>query len=297
MKFIVGRKIEMSQIFKEDGKVIPVTLIQAGPCVVTDVRTNDKDGYSAIQIGYGDKKKVGKSVQGRIKDLNKNVEIFKEFRVEDEETESLNKGQEITVNVFEEGEKVKVTGESKGKGFAGVVKRYGFKGQSATHGTKDQLRMPGSSGATGPARVFKGKKNPGRMGGEQITVANLEVIKIDLDNDILYLKGAVPGARNSVISIYTEGIMDFSSPVVEEVKEENEAKDVNANETKETVKSEEPSEDKKVEEAKEGAKDSAVANAMEDKEVKVEEPKEEAKEEVKEEIKEEVKEETKEETK
>ncbi len=216
MKFIVGRKKEMSQVFLDDGRVVPVTIVEAGPCVVTQVRTNDKDGYAAVQVGFGNKKHPNKALAGHVKGLM-NAAVMKEFRVADEEV-ALERGQEITTNVFTEGDVVKVTGVSKGKGFAGVVKRHGFHGQGTSHGVKDQVRMPGSSGAGGVQRVFKGVKKPGRMGGDQITVANLEIVKKDDENNLLYIKGAVPGARNTVVTIYGPGVMEFAAqqPVPEE---------------------------------------------------------------------------------
>jgi len=198
MKFILGKKIEMTQKFREDGEVVPVTAVLAGPCVVTQIRTQEKDGYDAVQIGFELSKKVNKPEGGHLKDLG-NLANLSEFRMS--EVSNLKRGDEIDVSTFEVGNKVKVTSTSKGKGFQGVVKRYGFKGSMATHGHKDQLRMPGSIGATGPARVFKGTRMAGRMGGEQITVSNLEIIEINKDNNILFIKGAIPGARNGLVKI------------------------------------------------------------------------------------------------
>lgn len=189
----------MSQIFKEDGTVIPVTLIQAGPCVVTDVCTKDKDGYSAVQLGYGEvkAKRVNKAQSPRAKAYGP-VKLTREFRVDETELKS---GDQIDVSAFAEGDKVDVIGESKGKGFQGVVKRHGFHGSPATHGHKDQLRMPGSIGAQGPQRVLKGTRMAGRMGGDRVTVKNLEVVAIDKKNNVLAIKGAVPGARNGLLMI------------------------------------------------------------------------------------------------
>lgn len=197
MKFILGKKIEMSQIFKDDGTVIPVTLVQAGPCVVTDIRDEKKNGYTAVQIGYGTAKHVKKPQQPRAKDFGP-VAMTREFRVNETE---LKQGDKINVSIFEEGDKIDVVGESKGRGFQGVVKRHGFHGSPASHGHKDQLRMPGSIGAQGPQRVLKGKRMGGRMGGERVTVKNLEVVAIDPKNNVLAIKGAVPGARNSMLMI------------------------------------------------------------------------------------------------
>jgi len=191
MPFILGKKIEMSQIFKED-EVIPVTLIKAGPCFVTQIKDKEKDGYEAVQIGFEKKeRKIKKSEKG------KEFRFLREFGKDGD----YSVGQEIKVDVFKEGEKVKISAVSKGKGFQGAVKRWGFKGRNATHGVKHEERTLGSVGATGPARVFKGKKMPGRMGSDRITVRNIEIAKIDTDNNIIALKGAVPGHRNSLVEI------------------------------------------------------------------------------------------------
>ncbi|MDD5760559.1 MAG: 50S ribosomal protein L3 [Candidatus Pacebacteria bacterium] len=192
MKIILAKKLEMSQIFDEEGKVIPVTILEAGPVKVTQLKTKDKDGYEAIQVGFGKKK-------------NK-FQWFQEFNLDkkrenEKEEITLKIGDEIKVDVFQEGDEVWVIGKSKGKGFQGVVKRHGFKGSSATHGTKDQLRTSGSIGYTGIQRVVKGKKMAGRMGQEQITLKRVKVVKIIPEKNLLYLKGAVPGRRNSLLKI------------------------------------------------------------------------------------------------
>lgn len=197
MKFILGKKVEMSQVFKADGTVVPVTLVQAGPCVVTQVRTEEKDGYSAIQLGFGTPKKVNKAQQS-LADKFGATAIHREFRVPETD---LKPGDKIDVSAFAEGDKVDVIGISKGKGFQGVVKRHGFKGSPASHGHKDQLRMPGSIGAQGPQRVLKGVRMGGRMGTDRVTVKNLEVVAIDPKNNMLAIKGAVPGARNGLLMI------------------------------------------------------------------------------------------------
>ncbi|MEA3272111.1 MAG: 50S ribosomal protein L3 [Patescibacteria group bacterium] len=202
MKFILGKKLEMTQKFKEDGVVVPVTLIKVEPCVVTQVKTLSKDGYSAVQIGCGEKKNLSKSLKGHVKDLS-NLRFLNEFRINEDEAKEYNRGDKIEVDVFKEGHKVAVTGTSKGKGFQGVVKRHGFKGGPASHGHKDQERMPGSIGDTGAAKVFKGKKMAGRMGGDRVTVKNLEVVEVDKEKGMLAIKGAVPGARNGLVLIYT----------------------------------------------------------------------------------------------
>ena len=211
MKFILGTKLDMTQVWKGE-ESIAVTRVQADSCIITQVKDEKKDGYKAVQVGCGKKKEknIAKPQKGHLKkcrmtndECRINFRYLKEFRVE--EIDNLNIGDMIDVNTFEAGDKIKVTGVSKGKGFQGVVKRHGFHGQDASHGTKDQLRMPGSAGATGPARVFKGQKMPGRMGGDQVTLSNLKVIEVDTENNILLIKGAVPGARNGLVLISGEG--------------------------------------------------------------------------------------------
>ena len=182
MKFILGQKLEMSQVYKEDGNVVPVTLVQAGPCTVVKVKKEeDKDGYDSVQVGYGTKKKLNKALAGQLKGLE-NFRFIKEFRTKEE---GLERGKKITVEVFEPGDVVHVSGISKGKGFQGVVKRHGFHGSPATHGHKDQLRMPGSIGATDAARVFKGRRMPGQMGNQQATIRNLEIVEVDKEKNPL----------------------------------------------------------------------------------------------------------------
>ncbi len=202
MKFILGQKLEMSQVFNKEGKVIPITLIESGPCLVTQIKTKEKDGYQAIQIGFGKKKKLNKPQTGHLKNLeNKNIKWLREFHFLKPETCNLKLGDEITVDIFQEGDKVKVSGISKGKGFQGVVKRWGFHGSPKTHGTKHGLRAPGSIGSSFPERVFKGKKMAGRMGGERITVKNLKIIKIDKKNNLLAVSGAIPGRKGTLLEI------------------------------------------------------------------------------------------------
>lgn len=203
----------MTQIFQENGKVVPATTIKAGPCLVTQIKIKDKDGYEAVQIGFGQTRTLKKPQKGHLKELE-NFRYLKEFRISREhkniktqeqkskDTEKQYKiGDKIDVSVFEKGDKIQVSGTSKGKGFQGVVKRWGFKGGPASHGHKDQLRMPGSIGATDAARVFKGKKMAGRMGGERQTVKGLEVIEVDKDKGLLMVRGAVPGGRNGLLEI------------------------------------------------------------------------------------------------
>ena len=202
MKVLLGKKLDMTQVFKEDGTVVPVTLVQAGPCVVTELKTNPQ-GKPAMVLGFGDKKNIAKPQQVQWKDLG-NFAFVREFVLE--EGIELEKGQALDVSLFEEGDKINVVGTSKGKGFQGVVKRHGFHGAPASHGHKDQLRMPGSIGSTGPQRVFKGTRMGGRMGGERITVKNLEIVQIDPKQNILAIKGAVPGSRGNYVTVLsTEG--------------------------------------------------------------------------------------------
>jgi large subunit ribosomal protein L3 len=199
MKFILGKKLEMTQIFKDDGTVVPVTKVLAGPCVITQIKNKETDGYFALQMGFDSKKTLNKPLAGHLKDLG-NSRFLQEVRLE-KENKDAKRGDIINLTIFTEGDIVQVSGTSKGKGFQGVVKRHGFAGKIQTHGNKDQLRMPGSLGAKGPARVFKGMRMGGRMGGDRITVKNLEIIKIDQNNNILFIKGAVPGTRNTLLEI------------------------------------------------------------------------------------------------
>lgn len=210
----------MTQIFREDGTVVPVTRVAAGPCTVTQVKTEAKDGVNSVQIGFGTQKqfRVGKAQQGHLKDLPM-VRVMKEFRTTEADSH-LERGTTFTVATFEAGEKVKVTGTSKGKGFQGVVKRHGFAGAISSHGTKDQVRMPGSIGATGPARVFKGTRMGGHMGAEQVTISNLEIAAIDEEKNELLIKGAVPGAKGSYLYVYTsEGSIEPVADATPEVEE------------------------------------------------------------------------------
>lgn len=197
MAFILGKKLKMSQIWKGD-KVIPVTLIYAGPVKVTQVRTKEKDNYEAVQIGFEPTKKtLNKPTQGHLKKLG-NFRYLKEFKAQ---SSKFKVGDTLDVSQFSEGDKVKVSGLSKGKGFQGVVKRHGFAGGPKTHGQKDRLRAPGSIGATAPQRVMPGTRMAGRTGGERITVKNLEIAGIDKEKNILMVKGAVPGRKGTLLEI------------------------------------------------------------------------------------------------
>ena len=197
-KFILGKKLGMTQIFKED-KVIPVTLIESGPNFVTQIKTKDGDGYNAVQIGFDVKKEknIRKPQKGHLNKMS-NVRYLKEFRVENPEVKI---GDEINVSVFLPGDKVNIVAISKGKGFQGVVKRHGFHGGPKSHGQKDRHRAPGSIGASFPEHVFKGMRMAGRMGGDRVTVKNLEVVEVDSENNLIALKGAVPGRRGTLIMI------------------------------------------------------------------------------------------------
>lgn len=195
MKFILGQKIEMSQVFDEKGNVVPVTLIEAGPCRVTQIKTKEKDGYQAVQIGF---KKIEKKKKIKRPQKKKPFRWLREFK---DKIEQFKVGQKINVSIFKEGEKVKVSGISKGKGFAGAVKRWGFAGRGASHGVKHEARTLGSVGTSFPERVIKGKKMPGRLGFERVTVKNLKVVKVDPENNLLAVKGAVPGRRGTLLEI------------------------------------------------------------------------------------------------
>ncbi|OGH64501.1 MAG: 50S ribosomal protein L3 [Candidatus Magasanikbacteria bacterium RIFCSPHIGHO2_02_FULL_47_14] len=220
MKFILGTKIGMTQVFRDDGSVVPVTRVQAGPCVITQVKTAEKNHVDAVQIGYREQKafRMKKPQQGHLKGLM-NVRFMRDARVEADH--GLKRGDTFTVKVFTEGEKVNVVGVSKGHGFQGVVKRHGFHGSPKTHGHKDQLRMPGSIGAGGVQRVFKGMRMGGHMGDARVTVQNLEIVQIFPDQNELLIKGALPGARGSLLLITTpEGKMQIDvMPVAETVAE------------------------------------------------------------------------------
>jgi len=202
MKFILGKKVKMSQIFDEEGNVIPVTIIEAGPVTVTNIRTKEKNGYEAVQVGFLEKKKnIKKPLLGQFK---KAFQFLKEFRldkIKKEKDINFEIGQEIKAEIFRPGEKVNVSGISRGKGFQGVVKRHHFKGSPKSHGTKDRWRAPGSIGSTTPQRVVKGRRMAGRAGGRRITIKNLEIIKVEPEKNLLYLKGAVPGKRGTLLEI------------------------------------------------------------------------------------------------
>ena len=198
-KMLIGRKLGMSQIFTDDGKLIPVTVIEAGPCFVSQVKTAATDGYEAVQIGYGTLRKPTKPQTGHYAKYGvEPLRYVREMRVAD--ASEYQPGSELKVDLFAQGEKVDIEGTSKGKGFAGTIKRWGFKRGPKGHGSKNH-RRPASAGAKGPARVFKGKKSPGQMGGERVTVQNLEVVRVDADKNMIIVKGAVPGPKKGLVYV------------------------------------------------------------------------------------------------
>ena len=203
MPGLIGKKIGMTRIFNEVGVQIPVTVIEAGPCPVVQVKSDETDGYSAVQLGFGAQKakRASKAEVGHAAKagLEAAPRLMREFALENGEQYEV--GQELTVEQFEAGDRVKVTGRSKGRGFQGVVKRHGFAGRPASHG-HSQSRTPGSMGpGTDPSRVIKGKKLPGRMGGTRATIRNLQVVRVDGERNLLFVKGGVPGARNGYVLI------------------------------------------------------------------------------------------------
>ena len=198
MKFLLGTKENMTQIFADNGAVVPVTVIKTSPNVITQVKTTDKDGYQAIQVGFGEKKvqNINKPLKGHIKELG-NFSTLKEFKVVGE----FQLGDKIEINTFQEGDNVMVSAISKGKGFQGVVKRHGFKGGRRSHGQEHSEREPGSIGVGGIQRVQKGTRMAGRMGADRVTVKNLKIARIDAENNLLFVKGAVPGRKGTLVEI------------------------------------------------------------------------------------------------
>lgn len=203
MKGIIGRKVGMTQVFDDVGNVIPVTVIQAGPCYVTQVRTSDKDGYTAVQLGFSEAKPQ-RMTKGQLGHLQRNnlpaLKYLREFRVHGDL--DVAEGAEIKADVFAKGERVDVIGKSKGRGFAGTIKRHGFHRQPKTHGQSDRERAPGSVGqTTNPGRVFKGLKMAGRMGNDRVTAQNLEVVVVDAERNVIAVRGSVPGANGGIVVI------------------------------------------------------------------------------------------------
>jgi large subunit ribosomal protein L3 len=204
MKGIIGKKVGMTQVFDENGNVIPVTVIQAGPCYVTQVRTADRDGYIAIQLGFGETKPQ-RLTKGQLGHLQRNnlpaLRHLREFRIKNGEVD-VAEGQQVRADVFAKGERVDVIGKSKGKGFQGGIKRYHFNRQPKTHGASDRTRAPGSAGSnTFPGRTWKGKRFPGHMGSVRVTTENLEVVVVDPERNLLAVKGSVPGANGGIVMI------------------------------------------------------------------------------------------------
>ena len=201
-KAILATKVGMTQIFDENGTLVPVTVLQAGPCVVTQVKTVENDGYSAVQVGFVDKREklVNKPVKGHFDKAGVSYKRFvREFRLED--AENYNVKDEIKVDVFEAGDKVDATAISKGKGFQGAIKRHGQSRGPMAHGSKFHRHAGSNGSATSPGKVFKGKKMPGRMGGVKVTIQNLEVVRVDADNNLLLIKGAVPGSKKCLVTV------------------------------------------------------------------------------------------------
>ncbi len=202
MKFILGKKLGCLQLFNEKGEVTPVTLVGAEENIVIQIKTSEKDGYMAVQVGAGSKKEnsISKSQRGHFKNLGSFAQV-KEFRVSD--VSAYKPGDKMDISVFAPGEKVSVSAQSAGRGFQGVVKRHGFRGGPASHGHRDVLRKPGSIGGRFPQRVLKGKRMAGRMGHDRVTVKNLEVVRVDVATNILAVKGAVPGRKGSWVEVRT----------------------------------------------------------------------------------------------
>lgn len=200
MKGILGKKVGMTQIFDDTGEVTPVTVIEAGPCYVTQIKTKTKDGYEAVQLGFGEAKRLNRPQRGHLPKGVPDVRYLGELKVDDISVYEI--GQKIDAGIFSVGDLVDVTGISKGKGFAGAMKRHGFSGGPATHGQSDRARAPGSIGATSsPGRVFKGKRMPGHMGSQRTTVQNLKVAIVDPERNLLAVKGAVPGAKGGLVTV------------------------------------------------------------------------------------------------
>lgn len=202
LKAILGKKLGMTQIFTEDGLLIPVTVVQAGPCVVTQVKTQEKDGYNALQIGFDDirEKLVSKPKKGHFDKSGVPYKRYlREYRIDNEA--DMNVGDDIKVDAFQKGDLVDVTGTSKGKGFAGAIKRWNQGRGPMSHGSRYHRRVGSLSAGSSPGKVFKTKRLPGRMGGERITVQNLEIVRVDAERNLLLIKGAIPGAKGSLLSV------------------------------------------------------------------------------------------------
>ena len=275
---VVGTKLGMTRVFKDNGTSVPVTVIEVAKSKIVQRKTPEKDGYYAVQVNFGSKKNVSKSLEKKFKDNDAKKGYLTEFNLSEEEFNFLQDSKEITLHPFTELNKVDVSGVSKGKGFAGVVKRHNFKTQDATHGNSLAHRAPGSIGQCQfPGRVFKGKKMAGHMGDKNTTVQNLEIEKIDLEDNLLLIKGAVPGSIGSFVKV-TPSIKDGARlslmPVVDDLKDEA----APTEEAKEAAPVEEAKEAAPVEEAKEAAPTEEAKEAAPTEEVKEATPVEEAKE-------------------
>ena len=206
MKGLIGRKLGMTQIFTDEGAMIPVTVLEVGPCYVTQIKTPETDGYAAVQIGFDEtkEKRLTGGVRGHLKIANvPSLRTLNEFRVLPDELSEFKLGQKLLADFFSEGDLVDVTGRSKGKGFQGGVKRHNFNRQPKTHGQSDRERSPGSAGAgTTPGRGYKGKRMPGHMGHERVTVQNLRVVRVDPERNLLAVRGAVPGPKNGLVTVF-----------------------------------------------------------------------------------------------
>lgn len=197
---LLGKKLGMTQIFDETGQAVPVTIVEVGPCVVTQLKTRERDGYEAVQLGFGQKKRLKSPERGHLKASGANARYLREVKADNVADYAV--GQVLDCGVFQEGQAVDITGWSKGRGFAGVVKRHGFAGGPATHGQSDRHRAPGSIGASAtPGRVFKGMRMAGRMGNERVTVQNLRVVRVDRERNLLLIRGSVPGANDGLVLV------------------------------------------------------------------------------------------------
>ncbi len=202
LRAFLGKKIGMTHIFDDNGNVVPVTVVEAGPCTITQIKTSLTDGYEAVQIGFSKRKHLNKAISGHLKGVS--AKHLREVKTDDISEHSI--GDELNVEIFDVDELVDIIGISKGKGFAGTMKRHGFGGGPRTHGQSDRARAPGSiGGGTTPGRVYKGQKMSGHMGNERVTVKNLRIVKVDSDRNLLWLKGGIPGSTNGIITIRKTG--------------------------------------------------------------------------------------------
>ena len=239
---IIGKKLGVTRLFSQEGNIVPVTVIEAGPCPIIQKKTKEKDGYDALQVGFLPKKpnRVNRPITGHVKKSGRGAfYILKELRVD--EVDQYELGQEIAVDIFQPGDLVDVAGTSKGKGFSGVMKRHGFRGAPASHGTHEHFRHGGSIGAAAdPSRTFKGKKMPGHLGNRRVTVQNIEVVEVRPQQNLIFLKGAVPGWRNGIVTIrQAKKGADPPRPVVPKEKKEEAIKEKAEKEVKVEAKAEE----------------------------------------------------------